>query len=352
MSVICGVFLICVRLFLYEKEHGKIQSKIEDMWNRLDEMHPRALARHLALMRTLAHGVTVSFDKVFGAGLFSLEAVVVTIWLSFSTILITLYFFMGIANQEWEHSVIWEATTYLALGSLPLLIRLTFRKGRNAARLRRKASTVWLIVSVIFYCWRFIGTQIETIYNSSNAASAFTLLILAYSSILIGVSGYFLSILVIRRTFRAIEKSTSFVKPVFLSFLNLTPALVVSLTAAFFWTVLEMWPFTEPFLRTNSPEELISLWASNRIFRIQASIALPAMFLILFELIFCFSAVLFFGLGLFLIAHRFSWPVILRLLYASKKNEIVSKGRVLLIVGGILIIIGLGRYEWLIKVLE
>src|SRR5712664_1569950 len=233
MSVSGGIFLICVRLFSYEEEHGKIQSKIEDLWNRLHEMHPRAIARHLALMRALAHGVTVSFDNIFGVKVVSVESLVVTLCLCSSTTIVTLYFYGGMAQQEWKNESIWVALLYLGLGSLPLLIRLTFRKGRKATRLRRDASIIWLLVSVMVFVWRIVGAQIEIISSFSDSAFFSSFLIVIYGSVLIGVTSFFLSIVIIRRTFRAIEGSKSFAKPVFLCFLNLTPALVVFLTGAF-----------------------------------------------------------------------------------------------------------------------
>jgi len=355
ISVLGGAFLICVRLFLYEKEQGTIQSKIEDLWDRLYEMHPKALARHLALMRALAHGVTVSFDNIFGVSILSLESIMVTLWLSFFNLFFVVFLDRGVRNEEWETRLIWVPLLDLGLASLPLLIRLAFTKRRKNQRLRRDALNIWVVLSFLVFLWQFGGTQIGFVSGYSDEPFFWYLFIVLYASILIGEVAYFLSIAIIRRTFRAIEKSKSFVKPIFLCFLNLTPALVVLLVGIFFSKALNLgwWPFTEKiFPTTNDFEGLISLWASHRLFRIQAAIAMPIVILILFEVVFCMAALLFLMFGVFLIGHRMFWPVMLRLLYATKRYEIVSKGRVLLIFGALLIILGLGKIEWLVRLLE
>lgn len=345
IAMLCGLFLICVRLFLYEREHGKIQSKIEDIWNSLDEMYPRALARHLAFMRLLARGFTASFDKVFGPKLLSVESVVVTVCCSFSSFFVIGFIFKGIVRREWNVGFLLNALVYAGFGSVPLLLRLGFRKGVKAIRIRRDAARTWLAIILIVLCWQVLVRVVEMIYEDADVSS---LLGLTYLSMLIAIGVYFLSVVIIRQTFRAIEKSESFVRPILLCLVNLTPALAVVLAGLFFWYALDQW-FTEAIPNFVSPEETMSEWVSNPTFRIQFSILFPVVCLIFFELIFFLSASLFVTFAAFLIGHRLFWPAVLRLLYASKKNEIVSKGRVLIIVGAALIVIGLGEYEWLFK---
>ena len=96
--------------------------------------------------------------------MFSLESVVVSLWLSFSIVNFTLYLLEGISKQEWKPQFAWGALLYLGLGSLPLIIRLGFRRGRKSIRLRRDALIVWILVSAIIFCWGFLGEQVETVY--------------------------------------------------------------------------------------------------------------------------------------------------------------------------------------------
>ncbi len=43
LSVIAGLFLIITRLFVFEKTQGMVQSKIENLWIRMDDYEKYAL---------------------------------------------------------------------------------------------------------------------------------------------------------------------------------------------------------------------------------------------------------------------------------------------------------------------
>ena len=56
---------------LYPGEEGKLQSKFEDFWIRVDDFKNLALSRHVAFVTGVARLETRFLDRVFGHNLFS-----------------------------------------------------------------------------------------------------------------------------------------------------------------------------------------------------------------------------------------------------------------------------------------
>lgn len=81
-----GVFCVLTAIVLYPGEEGKIQSRLEDFWIRVDDSQKSALTRNAAFMRELARWETLVLDKVFGRELVSRRALAVSAQLSLPSV--------------------------------------------------------------------------------------------------------------------------------------------------------------------------------------------------------------------------------------------------------------------------
>jgi hypothetical protein len=92
IEAVLGVFCVLSAIVLYPNEEGKIQSKFEDFWIRVDDFQNLALTRHAAFMTGVAKLETRFLDRVFGNRLISIRALGVSFCFSLSTIALVAMF--------------------------------------------------------------------------------------------------------------------------------------------------------------------------------------------------------------------------------------------------------------------
>jgi hypothetical protein len=86
IEALLGVFCVLSAIVLYPNEEGKIQSKFEDFWIRVDDFQNLALTHHAAFMKGVANLETRFLDRVFGKRLISIQALGVSFCFSLGTI--------------------------------------------------------------------------------------------------------------------------------------------------------------------------------------------------------------------------------------------------------------------------
>jgi hypothetical protein len=67
LGFLVGLFCVLTAIMLYPGEEGKIQSKFEDFWVRVDDYQRLSLTRHTAFMKQVAEIETRLLDKLFGS---------------------------------------------------------------------------------------------------------------------------------------------------------------------------------------------------------------------------------------------------------------------------------------------
>jgi hypothetical protein len=115
-----GLLLLCIALFLYEDEHGKIQSTLDTWWIHLKDAQDTALSRQAAFMRGVAKLTTEVFDKLFGNRLISLRAVGTSLSLGTGSYMII----YGLLFREFFHFSPWFpglGVLFIGLGLAPLI---------------------------------------------------------------------------------------------------------------------------------------------------------------------------------------------------------------------------------------
>jgi hypothetical protein len=352
LRILCllgGVFIICVRVFLYESEQGKIESKIQDLWNRIREFHPAALSRHVSFMNFIAGSVDMVLNIVFGSRLVSLEAMAVSVCYSIVSVFLTLL----VLQKLFLHQVLFSFYSllffYLVLGSAPLFFRIAYPNRSERLVL------IWLVAMITSAYWQFLAPAIEVVKLVHQSQYSFftSFVVGALFCVTIAFGAYFMSVVVLRITIRRVSASKSLLQIALILLLNLVPIVAIYGLIKVLEFKFEHWSslvaVNPSDITPDNPEALKQILSSwNNLFDVMLVILLMALFY--FEFIFSVSALLSFLMSLFLIVHRLFWPTMLRVLDACKRNRIISEGRVLLIVGALLIIIGIGKFQWIEKI--
>jgi len=69
---VTGFLLLYIGLFLNETEEGQLQSRLEDLWIRVDDLQSRAISRQAALLQQVSKLTSEGLDGLFGRKLFSI----------------------------------------------------------------------------------------------------------------------------------------------------------------------------------------------------------------------------------------------------------------------------------------
>ena len=72
-AVAVGFPLCWGALFLYETEHRLVQSRLEDLWIRIDDLRAQLVRRHIAFLRVAALAASRFLDSLFGRSFLSLR---------------------------------------------------------------------------------------------------------------------------------------------------------------------------------------------------------------------------------------------------------------------------------------
>ena len=124
----CGILLISWSALLYEGEEARIDDILASWWVSLDDMARISIARNVRFVRRISSTVSAWLDGIFGAQLLSVNAVAVSVSLSFSSVM-TLRFALDLFSQPLQFAVL-EALAgaglfYVAITSrLPILRQL------------------------------------------------------------------------------------------------------------------------------------------------------------------------------------------------------------------------------------
>jgi hypothetical protein len=83
-----GLLFIYGALFLYETEHRILQSRLEELWLRIDDLQSRAVRRHVAFLRVAALAASRFLDRLIGPSGVSFRVISVTACLSVASMIV------------------------------------------------------------------------------------------------------------------------------------------------------------------------------------------------------------------------------------------------------------------------
>lgn len=312
IAIIVGLVLVCSATFLYQDENCVIQSKLEELWVRIQDRQKRSISVHVAFTQVVAGLTNSALDRILGTKLISLQSVGVSLCYSYASFLMLLLYFDR--HVVLERSVLFDninVAFYVLLGTFPLL------------NLKRRTLFLKLWFVVIFVSFIF-GDLFEywfiLKYSWPDALSLILETKFFYLGLLIGIGSDILFIMVLRRLLRYGTVSTSFPR-------------LIAIAGICTFCVLVL--FLGPIVYEERLSSFEAIYESDTHFTIWVAVTSNL----------CISLIgaTFVLLGLMLIAHRIFWPMISRPLYALQDLEIERRKVFLKWVGVTLLVFGLGE---------
>jgi len=89
VTAVLGLIFVSLASLTYEDEDGRIQSKLEDWWIRLDEGRTASLSWVASFVQGVARACSVGLDRVFSKRLFSARAIAVSLALSVASVFLS-----------------------------------------------------------------------------------------------------------------------------------------------------------------------------------------------------------------------------------------------------------------------
>jgi hypothetical protein len=293
IEVLLGVFCVLSAIVLYPGEEGKIQSKFEDFWIRVDDFKNSALTRHAAFMTQVAKLETQFLNRLFGHNLVSSQSIGVSFSLSLLTFSILGFATLRYASKV-EHVRSMFLKFYLSLLLVSLLVGVTsavVRKGQNARRMLVASA----IILVPVFIWRFNPNS-----DPARADVSANILYLA-------VGGFACDVAFIALTRRFVLWAGEMT-----STLRVMGAIVLDV----FLSLALMAPFLLSLINALSHRYFSVLL--TRWFGVLDAIALTNVFDVALALVFVLLAAV-------LLVHRAVWPLLTRTLF--RMADIGTKGR-------------------------
>jgi hypothetical protein len=287
-EALLGVFCVVTAIMLYPGEEGKIQSKFEDFWVRVDDFQNLALSRHATFMTQVARLETQFLDRSFGHKLFSGQSVALSCWFSAMS-----FGLAGTYLKTFTHYAVLISPLIVGpvVGLSFVCLGFIVYSGHRMIR---------DVLSVLGYA--FIVVTVLNAIQVSNplALEGFTII---YAALFAG--GFFCDVLFIAITRKLMKRAGDMKKSraVIGSLLANLVLAAFLVGPAFFWSGRRVFPLLQ----------------KNMILAISIpTISMSNMFDAVFALLFGFLASM-------LLLHRLLWPFLTRTLF--RMTDIGTKGR-------------------------
>lgn len=312
-AFLLGVFCVLTAIMVYPGEEGKIQSKFEDFWIRVDDYKKLALSRHAAFMTQVAQLETRFLDRVFGHKLFSFQSVGVSACLSLAAMFLSLL--VLVETNPLAASVTFAEKLKFILPFIvgPLAVALAFMFVTNPL-----ARVILFVYALGLWVYAVLLGQLGGEMNLANLICASE----KWSVVLVG--GFLCDVAFIAATRRLIRMAGQMNRFFEVgATIMLTILLAVSLVSPAIYFIYSV--------RAGKIH-------SSSVSRYSSAIALTNMFDVLLASLFVLLALLF-------LIHRALWPVLTRSIF--RVQDIGTKGR-----RGILLMVGLSLLGWCVKLPE
>jgi hypothetical protein len=319
--VLLGVALIVVRLFLYESDQGRIESKIQDVWIRIDDLKPQVISRHVSFMRTMADLVGRGLDKIFGQPLLSIQMLVVSICYAIATALMSLQLLAFYGHQGVKVELLKLLLFYVVAGTFPVFARAVFKEQRTAI-------VIWLAVLGTLTYTEILSplvALVQIIY-SSEVAYLTSFIWALCGVILVSLLFYSTSIWLFRKSLRAIRDAESATRISILGLVNTLPIIALYVSTKIILFVIERTPtINQTSIDPTNKEAFARLWGQWGT-KIDTTLVLLLVALYFFNSVFIISAVIFVLFSAFMLLHNAFWPVISRWFMRVKGTQLSERG--------------------------
>jgi hypothetical protein len=293
LEALLGLFCVLTAIVLYPNEEGKIQSKFEDFWIRVDDFRNLALTRHAAFMTQVARLETRLLDRILGTQLISLQFVLVSACFSLAStfaalLMLSPWMYVDLSPVKGE-----LLRAFVLFFCSPLIVVIAFFLLKN-----RSARLLLLMLSVTLFATLII--QMTGMFDPSDSDSP----IVGLNITAMFVGGFISDIAfiaVMRRLLRFAGQETR------------TLSVVAVMALAMLLAGCLMSPL---FLLLRAAT--IGQADPGRVLSLGAVVSLADTFDAILALLFVILALL-------LLVHRAVWPLLTRTLF--RMQDIGTKGR-------------------------
>ena len=320
--------LMCLALFLYEDQEQNIQSMLENLWVKINDLQKRNISRHTAFTRTVTTHIEYYFTRIFWDKPLSLRSFCVSVCFTIALLYIPVSIFFLIKGDKNFSPFFGFTTGLLSLiyGILQIFVY------------ERKWLWVWYAG---FWYWIykiFLDQALEFFRVSFDTGQPiYALILIAFVASFALASVLFTALLaLVRRSIRKLSKSDSIFTLIYIAIVNAWPALLVYRGA-------EVFLYGTYLLMILHGTKDISDFSRNLILGVSIVYVTIISSLILVSFVFFFAGLWIIFLSLALFTHKLVWPFPDRVIYALQRYGIVKRRMALFIIGLVIICISWGQ---------
>ncbi len=351
VAIIVGV-LFLYSLTLRKGTEGRVEDYVQRLWNRVYNLRARAISRHLTLIKITANAITSRADKLFGAKLFSIQAIGVSV--SLALFCLNSYLFVtSIKTHQTNWDNLFNTSVFLSFALFPAVITTIYQANRPGHRKPRHPFTQawlywWAILLLVFLAYQYISPFTCTSCVPTKYQGFFLNALLMLTAIGIVAGVLFTSfVLVTRFSLKKLSVANSTGKSIAFLLIGCTPVPV-------FWTLMEIMLFfvNRTELTSSSPSD------PTATFHITAQEWVAIGSLIVFSLsfftnvAFILGPALFFSIAALLLVHRLLWLILEQPLGKLSETGIFKYRKTIGTIGLAMFLFGIGKPEWLEKILK
>jgi hypothetical protein len=334
IGILGGLFFAYVAVLVYEDGEKRIQSVLETLWLKVYFLQEQALSAHTAFMRVVAGVLTKIFDRIFGDKLFSLRSVAVSLCYGVAAFAFTYFLFSwGYEGDSEAMRDFFTAFLYGAvLGTIPVFLR------------KSKWVKVWLAFLFLYVAYDIIGPFLlmsVVILSLVKDAGLALFPWIIIGGLVFSFCFFTLFVGITRHLARRAARSESFLRIAFFTALNCTPLLLLLITWVLFLFYLR---HAGPTAGGNASIDWNT--GTTMVLLIGVFSALMTNF------VFVCSTALFMLLAAVMLAHRVTWPLLVRPTYALQRLGIAKRKKLCGSLSGGLLFLSIGKFELLVKIID
>ncbi len=329
LTGIAGILLLYVAFFLYEDEEEHIQNRLEQLWERIDELQNVSVSKEAAFLKGAAASASRILDYLFGVKLFSLQFVAISA--AYSSASFAASFGVLLSLKRHLRAAYWDWVAVmgisLVLGTIPAILHHRETMGLRHRIQRWNAIYIAIMAVVFFSEWIAMDALLTPWgFNKAIAIAAIT----GYTEgvffvLTCGILFDLIFVLVFRWVLRRVHGLTQFLPILFCAaLLIMMTVIAIAPSALFVWVAMHSIVLHTPL---HLPKATFDKYFNPYLLLPSSSNWLDAACALLLILIM-----------LMLLLHRLIWPLIKRPIYAANRKQLIKNTKLLGALGTMLLL--------------
>ncbi|HEV7675030.1 MAG TPA: hypothetical protein VGQ12_10915 [Candidatus Angelobacter sp.] len=320
--IVLGIMLALFSALVKEDEAGHIQSRLDQLWRRIDALSTSALAKHTVFLRETLAFFSAGVDRIYGRALLSVQAVAVTLSFSVASFLLLLAFW----KQRYLPTTYSYPLTVLMFVGIFMLIGFgpTFVAG---GRISRYWPWGMLVAEALFL---FISSDMISnaslgwgIFDATRNPPLWKTDVRAFTVFSAGIGCDLGCVSINRALIKRSASSTSSYTILLLLLLNI----IIGCGYLFpYLRVPEVAPYPGAMYMQAQSRTIVQLISSTNL--VSALLALSIVPFLLLVLL-----------------HRWFWPLIERPIFVMYERQIVRQHKLTFVIGILMVLLGIFGWQ-------